>query len=200
MARRRGLLWPVLLSLFLIACSDDYPEDDGGRAPAGADVNAPKSRLLEHPETGERLAERQVLVRGNASEPASLDPQLVQDSVGGAIVVDLFEGLTRSGPRGDTEPAMATSWASSNNNLTWTFQLREDGRWSDGSRVTAQDFVYGWRRAVDPEVGSNYAYYIESAGVANAGEIIAGEKAPDTLGVRAVDDFTFEVTLDEPIT
>jgi oligopeptide transport system substrate-binding protein len=190
----------VLLSLFLIACSDDYLEDDGGRAPAGADVNAPKSRLLEHPETGERLAERQVLVRGNASEPASLDPQLVQDSVGGAIVVDLFEGLTRSGPRGDTEPAMATSWASSNNNLTWTFQLREDGRWSDGSRVTAQDFVYGWRRAVDPEVGSNYAYYIESAGVANAGEIIAGEKTPDTLGVRAVDDFTFEVTLDEPIT
>lgn len=128
------------------------------------------------------------------------DPQLVQDSVGGAIVVDLFEGLTRSGPRGDTEPAMATSWASSNNNLTWTFQLREDGRWSDGSRVTAQDFVYGWRRAVDPEVGSNYAYYIESAGVANAGEIIAGEKTPDTLGVRAVDDFTFEVTLNEPIT
>lgn len=190
----------LLVLLALAACSGEGKEKAGVAALAAADISAPEARLREHPETGERLARKQVLVRGNASEPASLDPQLVQDTVGGAIVVDLFEGLTRSGPDGDTEPALAKSWASSDNNLTWTFHLREDGRWSDGTGVTAHDFVYSWRRAVDPEVGSNYAYYIESAGVANAGEIIAGEKSPETLGVRALDDFTFEVSLDEPIT
>lgn len=203
--RRRWLSRTLLICLaplIFIACdeSEDRNPKGGGQALETANVDVPASRLKVHPNTGEKLARRQVLVRGNASEPASLDPQLIQDSVGGAIVVDLFEGLTRSGPRGDTEPAMATSWTSSDHNLTWTFQLRKNGRWSDGTRVIAQDFVYGWRRAVDPEVGSSYAYYIESAGVANAGDIIAGKKAPDSLGVRAVDDFTFEVTLDEPIT
>lgn len=191
-------------TLGIVACTDGgggkAAENAGDEALAAADIDAPESRLEEHPETGEKLARKQVLVRGNASEPASLDPHLVQDTVGGAIVVDLFEGLTRSGSDGDTEPAMAKSWSASNNNLTWTFDLREDGRWSDGTPVTAHDFVYGWQRAVDPEVGSNYAYYIESAGVANAGEIITGEKDPQDLGVRALDDFTLEVSLDQPIT
>lgn len=195
--------WAVLASAMavgLFGCSQENPQQAGAEAMAVADIEAPETRLREHPETGERLARKQVLVRGNASEPASLDPHLVQDTVGGAIVVDLFEGLTRSGPDGDTEPALARSWSSSDDNLTWTFRLREDGRWSDGNPVTAHDFVYGWRRAVDPDVGSNYAYYIESAGVENAGEIIVGEKSPETLGVRALDDFTFEVSLSEPIT
>ncbi|MGM0572040.1 MAG: peptide ABC transporter substrate-binding protein, partial [Pseudomonadota bacterium] len=197
-ANRYALAFLALI--MLAACSKEGQQDAGDEALAAADVDAPESRLREHPETGERLARKQVLVRGNASEPASLDPHLVEDTVGGAIVVDLFEGLTRSGPNGDTEPALARSWSSSDNNLTWTFRLREDGRWSDGATVTAHDFVYGWRRAVDPEVGSNYAYYIESAGVENAAEIIAGEKDPEALGVRAIDDFTFEVTLAQPIT
>lgn len=188
--------WVALLA----ACGEGGQNKAGDEALAVADIAAPESRLKTHPQTGEPLARKQVLVRGNASEPASLDPQLVQDSVGGAIVVDLFEGLTRSGPNGDTEPALAKSWSSSDDNLTWTFHLREDSRWSDGSPVTTHDVVYGWRRAVDPEVGSNYAYYIESAGVTNAGDIIAGKKAPETLGVRALDDVTFEVSLDEPIT
>lgn len=190
----------LLALIMLAACSEEGRQDAGDEALAAAEVDAPESRMRDHPETGEKLARRQVLVRGNASEPASLDPHLVEDTVGGAIVVDLFEGLTRSGPNGDTEPALARSWSSSDNNLTWTFRLREDGRWSDGTTVTAHDFVYGWRRAVDPEVGSNYAYYIESAGVENAAEIITGEKEPEALGVRAIDDFTFEVTLAQPIT
>ncbi|MCL7944369.1 peptide ABC transporter substrate-binding protein [Marinobacter sp. ATCH36] len=189
-----------LMLMALAGCSETEQVSAGDEALASADIDAPQTRLSEHPVTGEELARKQVLVRGNASEPASLDPHLVQDTVGSAIVVDLFEGLSRSGPNGDTEPAMAKSWSSSDNNLTWTFHLREDGRWSDGTAVTAHDFVYGWRRAVDPKVGSNYAYYIESAGVENAGDIISGEKAPETLGVRALDEFTFEVSLAEPIT
>lgn len=190
----------AFLTLTVLAGCSEGQREAGDAALAAANIDAPETRLKEHPGTGEKLARKQVLVRGNASEPASLDPHLVEDTVGGAIVVDLFEGLTRSGPSGDTEPAMARSWSSSDKNLTWIFRLREDGRWSDGTSVTAHDFVYGWRRAVDPKVGSNYAYYIESAGVENAAAIIAGEKAPETLGVRAVDDFTFEVSLGEPIT
>ncbi|MFN2360081.1 MAG: peptide ABC transporter substrate-binding protein [Marinobacter sp.] len=190
----------MLASLLLPACSGSEDKKAGEDALDAADVDAPETRYSEHPQTGEPLAKRQILVRGNASEPASLDPHLVEDAVGGAIVIDLFEGLTRSGATGDTEPALAKSWSTSDDNLTWTFELREDARWSDGTPVTAKDFVYGWQRAVDPELGSNYAYYIETAGVDNAGAIIKGEKPPEELGVRAVDDFTFEVTLNAPIT
>lgn len=189
----------VLVFATLTACSDPAPPGAGQDAVESADVQAPESRWDVHPDTGERLARRQVLVRGNASEPASLDPHLVQDSVGGAVVIDLFEGLTRSGPEGDTEPALAESWSVSDDGLTWTFQLRNDARWSDGSAVTAQDVVYGWRRAVDPKLGSNYAYYFETAGVKNAGAIVRGDRPPETLGVRAVDEFTLEVSLSTPV-
>lgn len=188
-----------VLALILVGCSDPEKKEAGEQALDAAGINAPEARLAEHPETGEKLARRQVLVRGNASEPASLDPHLVQDAVGGAVVIDLFEGLTRSGPTGNTEPALAESWSVSDDGLTWTFNLRDDGRWSDGTPVTAEDFVYGWQRAVDPELGSTYAYYLETAGVENAGAVIAGEKAPEALGVRAVDRFTFEVSLNAPI-
>ena len=193
------LAFLVMMLVLLKGCGDTSEITAGAGAADSVDTDVPEARLQIHPVTGEPLARRQVLVRGNSTEPASLDPHLVQDAVGGAIVIDLFEGLTRSGPRGDTEPALAESWSVSEDRLTWTFQLRGDSRWSDGTPVTAEDVVYGWQRAVDPEVGSSYAYYIETAGVKNAGPIIRGDLAPDKLGVLASSEFTFEVTLEDPV-
>ncbi|MBU6953103.1 peptide ABC transporter substrate-binding protein [Hahella sp. HN01] len=153
-----------------------------------------------HPVTGEPLSAEQVLVRGNGSEPGSIDPQLVDDSVGGAVVNDLFEGLTSSGADGQLMPGVAESWSASEDFKTWTFKLRHNAKWSDGEPVTANDFVYSWRRAVNPEVGSNYAYYMEVAGVANSTAIVNGEKPITELGVKALDDYTLQVSLEVPVT
>ena len=78
----------------------------------------------------------------------------------------------------------------------YTFKLRADGKWSDGTPVTANDFVFSWQRLVDPATAAEYAYML--APVVNAEEITAGKKKPAELGVKAVDDLTFEVTLNAP--
>jgi oligopeptide transport system substrate-binding protein len=203
---RCGVVLPVLCAVFLVtACGEggrSGQASTSGNSTASGDASSaePTSDLRKHPQTGDLLARTQELVRGNGSEPASLDPQVVEGNVGGKIIVDLFEGLTTSGPEGDVRPGVARSWSASDDKLTWTFYLRNGARWSDGTPVTAHDFVYGWRRAVSPELGSNYAYYLATAGVENARAITHGKKPPESLGVRAVDDHTLEVSLNDPIT
>ncbi len=192
--------WVLALSVTLSGCGR---EESSATPESAAKVEAPASKpakeLKKHPVTGDALAEKQVLVRGNGAEPGSIDPQLVEGSVGGHIVRDLFEGLTNSGPKGEVLPAMATSWEAKEGNRVWVFNLRQDAKWTDGAPVTAHDFVYAWQRAVDPNLASNYAYYLEIASIVNATEIINGKMAPTELGVKALDDHTLEIKLTAPI-
>ncbi|XOZ34860.1 peptide ABC transporter substrate-binding protein [Halomonadaceae bacterium KBTZ08] len=151
-----------------------------------------------HPETGVKLDEEQVFTYRALDESSSLDPQLVQDVDGSYIVRDLFEGLLNTDAEGNPEPGVAKRYESSDDNMTWTFYLRDDAKWSDGNPVTAHDFVYAWRRAVDPAVGSPYAWYMGLMGLKNGQAIIDKEKDKSELGVKAVDDHTLQVQLDEP--
>ncbi|WP_051202101.1 peptide ABC transporter substrate-binding protein [Ferrimonas senticii] len=148
---------------------------------------------------GTQLHPVQELVRGNGSEPASLDPQKVEGTTGSAITKDLFEGLVQQDENGNIIPAQATHWEVSGGNKVFTFHLRDGIKWSNGDPVTAHDFVYGFRRAVDPATASRYAWYLEIATVKNATAIIQGKAEPTTLGARAIDDKTFEVTLEKPV-
>ena len=101
---------------------------------------------------------------------------------------------------GKSVPAIAESYDVSTDGLTYTFHLRKDAKWSNGDPVTAADFVFGWQRAVDPSVASEYAYMLSDIGqVKNAAEIIAGKKDKAELGVKAVDDTTLEVDLVAPV-
>ena len=101
---------------------------------------------------------------------------------------------------GQAVPAIAESYDLSDDGLTYTFHLRDDAQWSNGDPVTASDIVFGWQRAVDPDVASEYAYMLSDIGqVENAAEIIAGEKDKSELGVTAVDDKTLEVKLNVPV-
>ena len=101
---------------------------------------------------------------------------------------------------GKAVPAIAESYELSEDGLTYTFHLREDAVWSNGEPVTAADFVFGWQRAVDPSVASEYAYMLSDIGqIKNAAEIIAGEKDKSELGVTAVDDHTLQVELNVPV-
>ena len=144
---------------------------------------------------GTVLADKQELIRNNGSEPASLDPHKVESDVEFNIISDMFDGLVAVKPDGTIEPRLAASWENKGN---WIFHLREGITWSDGTPITAQDVVWSWQRLVDPKTASPYASYLGNMNIVNAGDIAEGKKAPDTLGVKALDDKTLEITLTQP--
>lgn len=146
---------------------------------------------------GTVLAEKQELVRNNGSEPASLDPHKVESDVEFNIISDLFEGLVSVSPQGEIQPRLAEKWENKDNTV-WTFHLRPGATWSDGTAITARDIVWSWQRLVSPLTASPYASYPGNMHIVNAQDIAQGKKAPETLGARAIDDSTFEVTLTQP--
>lgn len=147
---------------------------------------------------GTALAPKQELVRHIKDEPASLDPAKAVGLPEIQVIRDLFEGLVNQDEKGNIVPGVATHWQS-NDNKIWTFSLRNDAKWSDGTPVTAQDFVYSWQRLVDPKTTSPFAWFAALAGITNAQAIIDGKARPDTLGVTAVDAHTLRIQLDKPL-
>lgn len=163
---------------------------------AGAVVPA----LAATPGADETLSDNQSFGYSVIDEIVTLDPALIEDVDSSHVARQLFEGLVNQDAEGNTVPGVATEWTASEDGTVWTIKLRPEAMWSNGEPVTAGDFVYAWQRVVNPETASPYSWYIELMKVAGAAEIIAGEAAPDTLGVKAVDDHTLEVTLTSPIT
>jgi oligopeptide transport system substrate-binding protein len=148
----------------------------------------PYTARLTHPST--------VLNRGNSADMTSLDPHYIQGNWEAYVVGDCLMGLTTEGPDGAPIPGAATHWESSADARTWTFHLR-DHVWSDGVRVTANDFVFAWRRLLDPKNAAPYAYFIYV--VENAEAINNGKMPPETLGIEAKDDKTLVVHLNQPV-
>jgi oligopeptide transport system substrate-binding protein len=146
---------------------------------------------------GTELAAQQELVRNNGSEPASLDPHKVESDVEFGIIRDLFDGLVAVKKDGSVEPRLAQSWENKDNTV-WVFHLRPNVTWSDGTAITAKDFVWSWQRLVDPKTASPYASYPGNMHIENAADIALGKKTPDTLGVKALDDNTLEIRLTQP--
>ena len=130
----------------------------------------------------------------------SLDPQQATDGTSFEVIADYTDGLMQMDADGQAVPAIAESYDLSDDGLTYTFHLRSDAKWSNGTPVTAADFVFAWQRAVDPAVASEYAYMLSDIGqIKNAAEIIAGKKDKSELGVTAVDDVTLQVELNVPV-
>ena len=183
MTRCRWFLPLVVLLPFATGCGDP-----GARQSRGAPVQIGG-------ESGQELAERQVLHRGNGAEPQSLDPHKSEGVPESNLQRDLYEGLTLDTADGIL-PGAAERWEISADGLVYTFFMRDDGRWSNGDPVTAHDFEYGLRRSVDPRTLSNYSIMLRP--ILNAEAIIAGELPPEELGVRAIDDLTLEIRLNGP--
>ncbi|MBX2804800.1 MAG: peptide ABC transporter substrate-binding protein [Hyphomicrobiales bacterium] len=133
----------------------------------------------------------------NESDPASLDPHKVSGDWENRIVGDMFEGLLTEDVDAKPVPGQAKSWEISDDGLTYTFHLRDGIKWSDGAPVTADDFVFAFRRIMDPATASSYAYLqypIKNAEPINSGEV----KDLTQLGVEAVDETTLKITLESP--
>lgn len=142
------------------------------------------------------LTEEQVLHRGNGEEPQTLDPHLAEGVPSSHILRDLFEGLTSEGPDGTVVPGAAARWNISRDGKVYTFYLRREAMWSNGDPVTAEDFVYGLRRSANPETASNYAQVLMP--IVNAQEVLAGELPVPSLGVEALDEYTLQISLNNP--
>lgn len=151
-----------------------------------------------HPVTGEILAADQTFTYRTLDESPSIDPGVVEDSDGGDIVRDLFEGLMNQDADGNIVPGVAESYEVSDDLLTYTFTLR-DAKWSNGDPVLASDFVYAWRRAASPELASPYSWFLELMAVENVSEVIAGDMPTDALGISAPDDHTVVVKITQPL-
>lgn len=136
-----------------------------------------------------------VLRRGISAKVDTLDPHRSSAKWENIVISDMIVGLMTITPEREVIPGVAESWETSEDGLTWTFNLRESV-WSDGEPVTAEDFVYAFRRIQNPEIASQYSSLLYI--VKNAAQVNAGELPPEELGVRAVDERTFEITLEEP--
>lgn len=181
---KHKLALALALGLSLTACGGDKAQ-------------APTDNKEAKAENGKPSGEQAITIN-NASEPETLDPQLAQGVQEANIIRQFGQGLVSTDVDGKTVPAIATEWKTDDNKV-WTFKLRTDAKWSNGDSVTANDFVYSFRRLVDPKTASYYASYLEDAKVLNASDVITGKKPTDTLGVKAIDDHTLEITLSEAV-
>jgi len=134
--------------------------------------------------------------RGNSAEPETLDQHLTSTVYEANILRDLYESLVVHGPEAEILPGAAAGWTVSDDGLVYTFQIRDDAQWSNGDDLTAGDFVFSYRRILDPATGAKYANILYP--IAGAEAVNKGEAAPETVGVRAVEAKTLEITLESP--
>jgi len=180
--------------LGLVACSDQ--ESDFGR-PLEQRSRPVELVLLEdgRPDPAV-LAQEQIIRRGNGEEPETLDPHHALGVPASHILRDLFEGLTAESADGDIVPGVALRWNISRDARTYTFYLRRDMVWSNGDPLTAEDFVYSLRRALNMETASSAARALMP--IQNAREVLAGELPVEELGISLLDEFTLQITLTGP--
>ncbi|MCH4123685.1 MAG: peptide ABC transporter substrate-binding protein [Levilactobacillus sp.] len=141
-------------------------------------------------------AKNQTLNWMESSALPTMDNSLATDVVSGETLNNTGEGLLKFGKNSSTHPGVAKSYTKSKDGKTYTFNLRKSN-WSNGDKVTAKDFVYGWQRTVNPKTGSQYAYLY--ADVKNANAIMAGKKAVSTLGIKALGNYKVQVSLVHPV-
>jgi oligopeptide transport system substrate-binding protein len=188
---KKSLALFLVFALVVAAFAGCTPKEEPSTAPEDK-----PNETTEEPAKEEPKKDEQILTYNLLADPDSIDPHKAT-SVGASIIMqNIFEGLVRTNEKMEQGPGAAESWETNDEKTIWTFHLREDAKWSDGKPVTAEDFIYGWKRAVDPATACEYAYMLDP--VKNATKIYSGELGVDELGIKAIDEKTLEVTLEQP--
>ncbi|OHO71570.1 peptide ABC transporter substrate-binding protein [Staphylococcus sp. HMSC036D05] len=142
--------------------------------------------------------EGQVFRKVIPQDMTTLDTALITDAVSGDIVAQAFEGLYSINKKDKAEPAIAKSFPKkSNGGKTLTINLRKNAKWSNGDPVTAQDFVFAWRKVVDPKTASEFAYIMSD--IKNADAINSGKKPVKDLGIKALGKYKLQIDLERPV-
>ena len=139
---------------------------------------------------------KQVLNVGLDNEVNTLDPAISNDLGSGRVINDLYEGLVTYNQANKVIPGVAKSWSVSDNGLVYTFHLRKDAKWSNGQPVTAGDFVFSFKRAIDPKTGAPNSTMLDI--IKNGQAIASGKANPSTLGIKAINPTTLQITLEHP--
>jgi oligopeptide transport system substrate-binding protein len=183
---KKLLVWilVLVLSLGLVACSTPKPPE-----------STTESGTQESSTEAQSSSETKKILRYSlTADVPTLDQHLANSIPSATVGNQIFEGLIRT-YLGEVRPGMAEDWKISEDGLTYTFYLR-DAYWSDGEPVTAQNFEYGMKRLLDPETASGYAFI--GMALKNAGGVNTGEFTIDELGVKAIDEKTLEIQLENP--
>ena len=185
------LMLVAILAASMVACGGSGTSTEtttGAAAQAGSEAGSEAEAVATSTDGKE-------LVVQLGPDPETVDPALNSSVDGGNMILHAFECLLIVGQDGNLQPGQAESWETSEDGLTWTFHLREGLKWSDGTDLTANDFVYSWKRVCDPLVAAPYAEtvlgMVEGYEAAIAGDL-------DALGVTATDDLTLVVQLATP--
>ncbi len=182
MKRKNSLFLTLLLVCALLVSACSY---------------AANTEPKENETNNQKTEKEQSLIVNANSEPSSLDPVLIDNQMAGDMANQLFEGLVRLDKDGKIEAGVAEKWSISDDGLVYTFYLNKNAKWSNGDRVKAEDFYFSWERALSPEtaapLGSNL-FFIKNGMQYNSGEI----KDSAQLGMKVIDESTFEVTLERP--
>lgn len=200
-----AILLSAVMALGLAGCGSRAEKKTGSSDVSGSVVTAVTSGAESTASAEEAASSGAVSDGGDLNvmietPVESLDPQKAEDGTSFEVIADYMDGLMQMDENGKPVPAIAKSYEQSSDGLTWTFHLRKDAKWSNGTRVTAKDFVFAWQRAVDPDTAASYSYMLSDVGqIKNAVDIIAGKKNKSELGVTAKDDYTLVVTLNAPV-
>ncbi len=177
-----ALLLILTLAMGIVGCSSDKEDSTGASTTETNETKDPK-----------------VLRVGTDVALPAMDQHIATDGLSFETIGATIEGLYMTAADGSVYPALAESHTMSEDGMTYTFTLRDGVKWSNGDAVTANDFVFSWRRLVDPEMASDYSFIGDVAGLKNAAAIMAGEMATTELGVTATDDKTLVVELERPV-
>nr|WP_321023180.1 peptide ABC transporter substrate-binding protein [Clostridium neonatale] len=180
----------ILAIISIIALTFSLTACGGGTKDSKAEGN---NESVEDTSTSGSLLKVQI-----DAEVASMDPQIATDGISFEVLAAVTEGLYSLSDDGSAVEAIADKVEKSEDGLTYTVTLK-DTKWSNGTPVTAKDFVFAWRRLVDPATASEYSFIAGIAGIKNADAIVNGEMTPDQLGITAKDDKTLVIELDIPV-
>ena len=145
---------------------------------------------------GSSSVSNQDLVFNLGEDPETMDPTLNNSSGAGTMILNAFEGLMVLDENDQPVEGAAESYEVSEDGLVYTFKLRQDGKWSDGEAVVADNFKYSWLRALNKETAAEYAYQLFY--IKNAEKFYNGEASAEEVGIKVIDDYTLEVTLETP--
>ncbi|WP_142314207.1 peptide ABC transporter substrate-binding protein [Bacillus wiedmannii] len=188
MKKLTAVVAPVLaMSMALTACSTS-----GGDKKTSTNSSSGGDSKSE-----EKLAAKQVFNKTENQEIPTMDTSKSTDTLGSQILGNTMEGLYRLDKENKPIPAAAESSTKSEDGKKYTFKLRKDAKWSNGDPVTAKDFVFAWQRLLDPKTAAEYAFI--AFPIKNAEAVNKGGKPVTELGVKAVDDLTLEVELDQAV-
>ncbi|MBI9013301.1 MAG: peptide ABC transporter substrate-binding protein [Clostridiales bacterium] len=192
------LVLVLITTMMLTGCGNNTSENNAVNTNESSNVSSDADSSSEAGGDTKKMDSNQEYSYAHGSVVTTLDPHKVGSIPVWGVQAPIYENLVRYVVTEDGsakyEPGVAKTWNVSDDGLVWTFNLREDAKWADGSPLTAHDFVYSWQRVFDPEVASDYEWMVDAM-IKGGGEFAAGEGSREDVGVKALDDYTLQIEL-----